>query len=155
VVDVWNSHGDKLTKLPKGFRSVGCTDNSAFAAIEEPKRRFYGLQFHPEVVHTPRGKDILQNFVYEICQCSMDWTMGGFIDEACEQVRAQVGDAHVILGLSGGRGFQRGCGSSAQGDRRSAYLRLCKQRAAPRARGGVGEARLWRQFPHEAKVCGC
>jgi GMP synthase (glutamine-hydrolysing) len=101
-VDIWNSHGDKLTKLPKGFRTIGCTDNSDFAAIEEPKKKFYGLQFHPEVVHTPRGKEILQNFVYRICGCSMDWTMGGFIEETCEQVRAQVGDAHVILGLSGG-----------------------------------------------------
>jgi GMP synthase (glutamine-hydrolysing) len=101
-VDVWNSHGDKLTKLPKGFRTVGCTDNSSFAAIEEPKKKFYGLQFHPEVAHTPRGKEIIQNFVYKICGCTMDWTMGGFIEETCEQIRNQVGDAHVILGLSGG-----------------------------------------------------
>lgn len=101
-IDVWNSHGDKITKLPKGFRSVGRTANSTFAVIEEPKKKFYGLQFHPEVAHTPRGKEILQNFVYSICKCTMDWTMGGFIEQTCEQVRAQVGDAQVILGLSGG-----------------------------------------------------
>ena len=102
VIDVWNSHGDKLTRLPRGFRAVGKTDNSDYAAIEHPKSRFYGLQFHPEVAHTPRGKEIIQNFVYEICGCKMDWTMGSFIDQACAEVRATVGDDHVILGLSGG-----------------------------------------------------
>lgn len=102
IVDIWNSHGDKITKLPKGFRTVATTDNSPYAAIEHPKKRFYGLQFHPEVVHTPRGKELIQNFVYEICGCKMDWTMGSFIEETCAKVREQVGDDHVILGLSGG-----------------------------------------------------
>jgi len=102
IVDIWNSHGDKLTKMPKGFRAVATSDNSPYAVIEQPKKRFYGLQFHPEVVHTPRGKEILQNFVYKICGCAMDWTMGSFIEETCAQVRDKVGDAHVILGLSGG-----------------------------------------------------
>ena len=102
TIDIWNSHGDKLTKLPRGFKSVAHTDNSPFAAIEDRKRRIFGLQFHPEVVHTPRGKEILQNFVYEICKCRMDWTMGSFIEHICEQVRKQVGEDHVILGLSGG-----------------------------------------------------
>ena len=101
-VEIWSSHGDKLTKLPRGFRVIAKTDNSEFAAIEDPKRRLYGLQFHPEVGHTPRGKEILQNFVYAICGCHMDWTMGSFIDQTCAEVRAQVGDDHVILGLSGG-----------------------------------------------------
>ncbi|MEQ1850581.1 MAG: glutamine-hydrolyzing GMP synthase [Chthoniobacteraceae bacterium] len=102
VAEVWNSHGDKLTRLPRGFRVVGRTDNSQFAAIEDPKRRFYGLQFHPEVVHTPRGKEILENFVYEICGAPPDWTMGSFIDETCSRIRQQVGGDHVVLGLSGG-----------------------------------------------------
>ena len=66
-LQVWNSHGDKLTKLPDGFKSVATTDNSRFAAIENAKARFYGLQFHPEVVHTPRGKKIISNFVRKIC----------------------------------------------------------------------------------------
>ena len=101
-LDVWNSHGDKLTKLPKGFTAVGKTDNSNFAAITDVKRKFYGLQFHPEVAHTPRGKEILQNFVYHICGCKMDWTMGSFIDQTCDEIRAQVGGDHVVLGLSGG-----------------------------------------------------
>ena len=101
-IDIWSSHGDKLTKLPAGFRSAARTENSDFAAIEDRQRKLYALQFHPEVSHTPRGKEILQNFVYHICQCAMDWTMGSFIEEACERIRRQVGDEKVVLGLSGG-----------------------------------------------------
>jgi len=102
TLDIWNSHGDKITKLPRGFHAAGTSDNSPYAAIEHPKKRFYGLQFHPEVVHTPRGKEILANFVFQICGCKMDWTMGSFIDQTCAEVREQVGSDHVILGLSGG-----------------------------------------------------
>jgi GMP synthase (glutamine-hydrolysing) len=101
-IDVWSSHADKLTALPAGFRSAARTENSNLAVIEDPKRKLYALQFHPEVSHTPRGKEILQNFVYHICHCSMDWTMGSFIEEACERIRRQVGDEKVVLGLSGG-----------------------------------------------------
>lgn len=101
-IDIWSSHGDKLTALPKGFRTIGRTENSAFGAIEDTERKLYGLQFHPEVAHTPRGKEILQNFVYHICHCPMDWTMRSFIEESCDRVRAQVGDQKVVLGLSGG-----------------------------------------------------
>ena len=101
-IDIWSSHGDKITALPPGFRSAARTENSPFAAIEDRQRKLYALQFHPEVSHTPRGKEILQNFVYRICHCSMDWTMGSFIEEACERIRRQVGDEKVVLGLSGG-----------------------------------------------------
>ena len=101
-LDVWNSHGDEVTALPKGFLAAGRTESSDFAAVEDRQRKLYGLQFHPEVAHTPRGKEILQNFVYHICHCAMDWTMGSFIEEACERVRHQVGDEEVVLGLSGG-----------------------------------------------------
>src|SRR5467141_772594 len=101
-LDVWNSHGDEVTALPQGFRVVGTTDGCDFAAVEDPQRKLYALQFHPEVAHTPRGKEIIQNFVFHICGCSMDWTMGSFIEEACERVRRQVGDQKVVLGLSGG-----------------------------------------------------
>jgi GMP synthase (glutamine-hydrolysing) len=100
--DVWNSHGDEVTALPKGFRVAGTTEGCDFAAVEDPQRKLYGLQFHPEVAHTPRGKEILQNFVYHICRCAMDWTMGSFIEEACARIRKQVGDQKVVLGLSGG-----------------------------------------------------
>ena len=101
-LDVWNSHGDEVTSLPKGFLTAGRTESSNFAAVEDRQRKLYGLQFHPEVAHTPRGKEILQNFVYHICHCAMDWTMGSFIAEACARVREQVGDEKVVLGLSGG-----------------------------------------------------
>jgi GMP synthase (glutamine-hydrolysing) len=101
-LDIWNSHGDKVAALPAGFRAAARTENSKFAAIEDPKRELYALQFHPEVSHTPRGKEILQNFVYHICHCAMDWTMGSFIEEACARIREQVGDQKVVLGLSGG-----------------------------------------------------
>jgi len=101
-LDVWNSHGDEVTALPKGFRVAGTTEGCDFAAVEDRQRRLYGLQFHPEVAHTPRGKEILQNFVYHVCHCAMDWTMGSFIEEACVRIRKQVGDQKVVLGLSGG-----------------------------------------------------
>jgi GMP synthase (glutamine-hydrolysing) len=101
-LDVWNSHGDEVTALPKGFVTAGRTESSNFAAVEDRQRKLYGLQFHPEVAHTPRGREILQNFVYHICRCAMDWTMGSFIEETCDRVREQVGDEKVVLGLSGG-----------------------------------------------------
>jgi GMP synthase (glutamine-hydrolysing) len=102
TLKVWNSHGDKLTRFPKGFRRVACTENSEYAAIEHPTKKMYGLQFHPEVNHTPRGREILENFVYRICGCSKSWTMGSFIEQACNEIRRQVGKDKVILGLSGG-----------------------------------------------------
>ena len=101
-LQVWNSHGDKLTKLPDGFKSVATTDNSRFAAIENARARFYGLQFHPEVVHTPRGKKIISNFVHKICGCGRKWTMRSYVEQAVEEIRVQVGKEKVILGLSGG-----------------------------------------------------
>ncbi len=101
-LDVWNSHGDKITKLPAGFRALGKTENSPHAVIGDTKRDIYGLQFHPEVVHTPRGKEIIANFVHRICKCTSDWTMESFIDKTCREIRDQVGDGQVILGLSGG-----------------------------------------------------
>lgn len=101
-LDVWNSHGDEVTALPKGFRVAGTTEGCDFAAVEDPKRKLYGLQFHPEVAHTSRGREILQNFLFHICHCAMDWTMGSFIEEACARVRKQVGKQKVVLGLSGG-----------------------------------------------------
>jgi GMP synthase (glutamine-hydrolysing) len=101
-LDVWNSHGDEVTALPAGFRVAARTESSNFAAVEDPERKLYGLQFHPEVAHTPRGKEILRNFVYHVCHCAMDWTMGSFIEDACARVRRQVGENKVVLGLSGG-----------------------------------------------------
>ncbi len=102
TLQVWNSHGDKLTRLPKGFLSVATTENSDYAAIENRSTYTYGLQFHPEVVHTPRGREIYSNFVHGVCGCGKDWTMRNYIEQAIEEIRAQVGGERVILGLSGG-----------------------------------------------------
>jgi GMP synthase (glutamine-hydrolysing) len=102
TLQVWNSHGDKLTSLPGGFRPVAVSENSDFAAIENRERGFFGLQFHPEVVHTPRGREIIANFVHAVCKCGKNWNMRGFIDQAVGQIQSEVGGERVILGLSGG-----------------------------------------------------
>jgi GMP synthase (glutamine-hydrolysing) len=99
---VWNSHGDKITTLPRGFEAVATTENSEFAAVEHRKKRLFGLQFHPEVVHTAYGTKIISNFVHGVCGCGRSWTMRNYIGQAIEHVRAQVGTERVILGLSGG-----------------------------------------------------
>ncbi len=99
---VWNSHGDKVMKLPPGFVSIGATENSPFAAIEDRKRNFFGIQFHPEVFHTERGVDVLRNFLVGVCKARQDWTVRDFIEKAVADIRTQVGDERVILGLSGG-----------------------------------------------------
>ena len=101
-LQVWNSHGDKLTKIPNGFKPVAVTENSEFAAVENRAKKFFGLQFHPEVVHTPRGEEIIANFVHGVCGCGKSWTMRNYVDQAVEEIRAQVGTEHVVLGLSGG-----------------------------------------------------
>ena len=101
-LQVWNSHGDKLTKIPNGFKPVAATENSEFAAIENREKKFFGLQFHPEVVHTLRGREIIANFVHGVCGCGKSWTMHHYVDQAVEEIRAQVGKEKVILGLSGG-----------------------------------------------------
>lgn len=101
-LEVWNSHGDRLTRLPRGFSPMGQTENSPHAVIGHARRRIFGLQFHPEVVHTPRGREILSNFVHRVCGCPSTWTTGSFIERSCREIRAQVGEGRVILGLSGG-----------------------------------------------------
>ena len=101
-LQVWNSHGDRLTRLPRGFVVVATSDNSPYAAIEHPHKRFYGLQFHPEVVHTPRGRELLANFVHKVCGCGRQWTMRNYLEQAVAEIRARVGQERVLLGLSGG-----------------------------------------------------
>ncbi|HEU0008956.1 MAG TPA: glutamine-hydrolyzing GMP synthase [Verrucomicrobiae bacterium] len=101
-IQVWNSHGDKLTQLPEGFQTVATTENSPYAAIEHRAKKFFGVQFHPEVAHTPRGKEVISNFVHGVCGCGKQWTMRGYIDRAVEEIRSQVGSERVLLGLSGG-----------------------------------------------------
>jgi GMP synthase (glutamine-hydrolysing) len=99
---VWMSHGDRVTTLPPGFKVVGVSEGAPFAAIADDTRRFYGVQFHPEVVHTPHGTELYRKFVRDICGCSGDWTMGAFKAQAIKAVRDQVGKGRVICGLSGG-----------------------------------------------------
>jgi len=99
---VWMSHGDQVFDLGSDFVALAATPTCPFAAARHARRPFYGVQFHPEVTHTPRGEQIFQNFLYEICKCSGSWTMGNFIEQSIAQVRKQVGDGKVICGLSGG-----------------------------------------------------
>jgi GMP synthase (glutamine-hydrolysing) len=99
---VWMSHGDRVTAIPPGFRVVAVSKGAPFAAIADEKRHYYGVQFHPEVVHTPRGAKLLQQFVHEICGCKGDWTMRAFRESEVAKIRAQVGKGKVICGLSGG-----------------------------------------------------
>jgi len=99
---VWMSHGDRVTRLPQGFRVVGTSANAPIAMIADEKRKFYATQFHLEVMHTPQGAQLLRNFIRKIAQCRGDWTMRAYKDEAIEKIRKQVGKGRVICGLSGG-----------------------------------------------------
>jgi GMP synthase (glutamine-hydrolysing) len=99
---VWNSHGDRLSKLPPGFTAIGTTDNSEFAVIEDLKRNFYGIQFHPEVFHTERGTEVVRNFLVGVCRARQDWTTADFIRKSVADIKAAVGKSRVLLGLSGG-----------------------------------------------------
>src|SRR5437667_221553 len=99
---VWMSHGDRITKMPPGFTVAGVSANAPFAVIQDEKRRYYGLMFHPEVVHTPDGAKLIRNFVRKVAGFTGDWTMRAFREEAIEKLRAQVGKGKVICGLSGG-----------------------------------------------------
>ncbi len=99
---VWMSHGDQIHELPEQFEALATTPTCPYAAARHVSRPFYGVQFHPEVTHTPRGEVIFQNFLYEICRCAGRWTMENFIDQTVRRVQKQVGDARVICGLSGG-----------------------------------------------------
>lgn len=98
----WMSHGDAVGRLPAGFSVTASTANTPVAAAQDTKRRFYGLQFHPEVVHTQEGKKMLANFLFGICRCRKSWSMKSFVQDAVSEIRQQVGDGKVILGLSGG-----------------------------------------------------
>jgi GMP synthase (glutamine-hydrolysing) len=99
---VWMSHGDRVERLPPGFKPLGASDNSPYALIGDPDRKLYGVQFHPEVVHTRDGAAVLRGFAVDLCGCTPDWTPGVFIEESIESIRNQVGGGRVVLGLSGG-----------------------------------------------------
>jgi GMP synthase (glutamine-hydrolysing) len=99
---VWMSHGDSIGKPPPGFEVLACSENSPVAAMGDPARGLYGIQFHPEVAHTDRGGEILRSFVVEVCGCAPDWTPAAFVEQAVASICAQVGDGQVVCGLSGG-----------------------------------------------------
>ncbi|MDE2951401.1 MAG: glutamine-hydrolyzing GMP synthase [Chloroflexota bacterium] len=101
-LDVWMSHGDRIEAPPAGFAALAESENSPYAAIGDVSRQYYGVQFHPEVNHSPQGKDILANFLFEICGCSQQWTPAAFIDDSVASIREAVGDEQVLLALSGG-----------------------------------------------------
>lgn len=102
LLDVWMSHGDKVTAIPSDFVTIASTDTCPFAIMANEEKRFYGVQFHPEVTHTRQGQRMLERFVLDICQCEALWTPATIIEDAVERIREQVGEDHVILGLSGG-----------------------------------------------------
>ncbi|MCD5397956.1 glutamine-hydrolyzing GMP synthase, partial [candidate division NPL-UPA2 bacterium] len=99
---VWMSHGDRVDRLPPGFEKIAHTSNSSIAAIKDEKKRLFGVQFHPEVVHTPRGKEILKNFLYRVAECSPTWTMKSFVAQSLKEIKDRVGEEKVICALSGG-----------------------------------------------------
>ena len=102
LLDVWMSHGDRVTQLPPGFKMIASSDGAPLAGMADESRGFYGLQFHPEVTHTRQGARILNRFVHDICGCASDWTPGNIIGNSIAQIRAQVGEDEVLLALSGG-----------------------------------------------------
>ena len=101
-LDVWMSHGDRIEKTPPGFASIAHSSNSPIAVMRNPQGTIYGLQFHPEVVHTPKGKEILRNFVFEVCKCEATWTPASFIEETDESIRQKVKNGKILCALSGG-----------------------------------------------------
>jgi YVTN family beta-propeller protein len=102
MLKVWMSHGDKVTELPPGFALMASTPSCPIAGMADERRGYYAVQFHPEVTHTVKGRELLERFVLQICAARPDWVMGNYIDEAVARIRAQVGGDEVILGLSGG-----------------------------------------------------
>ncbi|MBT6120925.1 glutamine-hydrolyzing GMP synthase [bacterium] len=101
-MNIWMSHSDSIVELPQGFQELGHTDNCKYAAMGNPSSKLYGIQFHPEVVHTPRGKEVIKNFVHNVCKCEPNWTAQSFIDESLEKIHQEVGDSKVLCALSGG-----------------------------------------------------
>jgi GMP synthase (glutamine-hydrolysing) len=102
LLDVWMSHGDKVTELPQGFQVIASTDSAPFAGMADESRRFYGVQFHPEVTHTKQGQRIIERFLVDICACNTLWDSAHIIEDSVKTIREQVGDDEVLLGLSGG-----------------------------------------------------
>src|SRR5260370_28264645 len=112
---IWNSHGDHVLALPAGFRATGHTEN-AIAAVEDPKRQIYAVQFHVEVNHTERGTELLRNFLFRVCKAEPKWSGAAFIEETTEALRAKVGHKRAICGLSGGGDSTGAAGVGSHGE---------------------------------------
>ena len=141
VDSCWMSHNDAVVRAPDGFGVTASTPSTPVAAMEDPERGLYAVQFHPEVGHTPRGTDMLKNFLSDACHAPATWTALAVIDEQVELIRAQVGDARVICGLSGGVDSVRGRAARVPRHRRSADLRLRRSRPHAPERVRAGRAR--------------
>jgi GMP synthase (glutamine-hydrolysing) len=125
TLNAWMSHGDHVVKLPSGFRKCAVTANCPYSAMEDPARGFYGVQFHPEVVHTQKGEKLLRNFARKVCGCRATWDMASYAKQAIADIRAQVGKGRVLCGVSGGGGFHRGGRLDPQGGGQATLLRVC------------------------------
>jgi GMP synthase (glutamine-hydrolysing) len=101
-IEVWMSHGDQIRRMPRGFHAIAYTRNTPYAAIADHRREMYGLQFHPEVVHTPKGMEVIRNFLFRICGCSHLWTLTSFLDQTVQNLKERIGSKKVICALSGG-----------------------------------------------------
>ena len=148
---VWMSHRDSVTEPPPGARVTASSPSTPIAAFEDASRGLYAVQFHPEVVHTPDGQEILKNFLYEVAGAPPTWTPAAVIEEQVERIRAQVGSERVDLRALGRRRLGRGGAARLQGGRRPADLRVRRPRAHARQRGGAGRRDLRRPLPGAAR----
>ena len=147
----WMSHRDTVFAPPPGFTALASSSESPVAALESVERGIYGIQFHPEVVHTPYGQDILTRFLEDICGCERTWSAGSMIDDQIARIRAQVGDGRVICGLSGGVDSSRRGAARAPRDRRPAHVRVRRPRPDAQERGRAGHLRLPRPLQGPAR----
>ncbi len=129
---VWMSHGDAVTREPSGFRVTAATDRIPIAAMEDPARGLYAVQFHPEVTHTSHGQDVMKRFLYDGCDLLPDWTPTNIIDDQVARIREQVGDSHVLCALSGGVDSAVAALLVLSGGGGPAHVRLRRPRAEPR-----------------------
>ena len=149
------SHGDRVTELPDGFVATAASANSPYAAMSDESRRYYGVQFHPEVTHTLQGARLLERFVREICACDALWSVGNIIEDSVRRVRAQVGDGKVLLGLSGGVDSSVVAALLHLAHRRPAGVRIRGSRSAATRRGRPGDAHLRAEPRRASHPRGC
>ncbi len=128
---VWMSHGDRITRMPEGFIALAKSDNSPYAAMGDMRRKYFGVQFHPEVRHTPKGELAIRHFVLDICGAHPDWTPDSIIEQAVGRIRQQVGQGRVLAAVSGGVDSIRGRGAGTPGRGRSAHGGLRRYGLAP------------------------